>query len=160
MLSLQQLQEKFNTSFDDSKAASSNGLSSAEAAKRLVENGLNQLSPPVRRHPFLKFLDILLGLFNLLLIIAGIASYIVYALDPVASFQNVGQGGVFVSQCFFLAKSLRSCRLFLLYLGIPWWHLDWCGLYERYYRVLPAAKICRNSRIFFGKRRMIFFFYF
>lgn len=111
---------KYNTSIDLTTPAKSQGLTSAEAAKRLVEYGPNALTPPKKRNPFLRYLDFLMGLFNLLLIGAGILTvswkrekwgsrlwigsrradgvvlgdlqYIVYAVDPANNFQNVYTG--------------------------------------------------------------------
>jgi sodium/potassium-transporting ATPase subunit alpha len=57
------------------------GLTSDEAKLRLEKNGRNALSPPKKRSPFLKYLDKVCGLFNLLLILAGILAIILYFLD-------------------------------------------------------------------------------
>ncbi|KAJ1532413.1 hypothetical protein HK405_001187, partial [Cladochytrium tenue] len=89
MLNFEELKAKLSTSFNPDKPMESGGLTQAEAEKRLAENGPNSLTPPKKRHPFLKFLDILCNLFNVMLIAAGIASYILVAINYAANFQNV-----------------------------------------------------------------------
>lgn len=71
------------------KAGDSQGLTPEKAAKILSETGPNVLTPPKRRHPFLKYMDCVLSLFNLLLILAGILDYILLAIDFKANFPNV-----------------------------------------------------------------------
>ncbi|KAJ3017561.1 hypothetical protein HKX48_003484 [Thoreauomyces humboldtii] len=100
MLSLEDIQKKYDVVVSPAKPASSPGLTSAEAAKRLTEQGLNQLSPPKRRHPFLKFMDHLLGLFNLMLLASGIVSYILLAVDFESNKSNLWLGGILIAVAF------------------------------------------------------------
>ncbi|KAI8827006.1 uncharacterized protein EV422DRAFT_549544 [Fimicolochytrium jonesii] len=100
MLSIEDIQKKYNVSVDPAKPAASAGLSTAEAQKRLTEQGLNQLSPPKKRHPFLKFMDHLLGLFNLMLLAAGIAAYILFGIDTVGNKPNLWLGAILIIVAF------------------------------------------------------------
>ncbi|KNC97081.1 HAD ATPase, P-type, family IC [Spizellomyces punctatus DAOM BR117] len=99
-MTVEEVQKKYNVSFTPEKPASSQGLSAAEAAKRLEEYGPNQLSPPKKRHPFLKFLDHLLGLFNLMLLVAGVASYILLAIDFEGNKPNLWLGAILLAVAF------------------------------------------------------------
>ena len=74
--------KKYGVSINESKPAESQGLTTFDANKRLEENGPNMLTPPKKKHWFFRFLDLLLGLFNLILIFCGIANYIAYAVAP------------------------------------------------------------------------------
>ncbi|KAI9358903.1 hypothetical protein DFJ73DRAFT_135213 [Zopfochytrium polystomum] len=100
LLSLEEIQAKFETSFNTQKPAESAGLSAAVAAKRLQENGPNSLTPPKKRHPFLKFLDLLFGLFNLMLIVSGIAAYVILAIDYANNSQNTYLGAILIFVAF------------------------------------------------------------
>ncbi|KAJ3152839.1 hypothetical protein HDU89_001044 [Geranomyces variabilis] len=100
MLPIAEIQKKLSVVVTPEKPASSPGLSTAEAAKRLTEQGPNQLSPPKKRHPILKFLDHLLGLFNLMLLVAGIASYILLAIDFEGNKPNLWLGGILILVAF------------------------------------------------------------
>ncbi|KAJ1546480.1 hypothetical protein HK405_007066, partial [Cladochytrium tenue] len=100
MLNFEELKAKLSTTFNPDKPMESGGLTQAEAEKRLAENGPNSLTPPKKRHPFLKFLDILCNLFNVMLIAAGIASYILVAINYAANFQNTYLGGILIGVAF------------------------------------------------------------
>lgn len=54
----------------------------------LAHNGPNAISPPKKKSPWLQFLGRLLGLFNLLLIVSGTLSFILFAIDT-SSMVNV-----------------------------------------------------------------------
>jgi sodium/potassium-transporting ATPase subunit alpha len=99
-MTLDAVAAKYDTSINLAAPAKSMGLTSAEAAKRLVENGPNALTPAKKRSPFLRYLDFLLGLFNLLLLGAGALTYIVYGVDPVNNFQNVYTGAILFAVAF------------------------------------------------------------
>ncbi|KAG2235146.1 hypothetical protein INT48_006527 [Thamnidium elegans] len=87
---------KFDTEIDLKKASNSQGLTSQQAYNILLETGPNVLTPPKRRHPFLKYLDCVLSLFNLLLILAGILDYILLAIDFKANFPNTYLGAILI----------------------------------------------------------------
>ncbi|KAI8614826.1 hypothetical protein BC830DRAFT_1169101 [Chytriomyces sp. MP71] len=100
MLSIEEVAAKYSVAINEAKPADSQGLSAAEAAKRLAENGPNALSPPKKRHPFLRFLDILTGLFNIMLIVSGIAAYILLAIDYNDNIQNTYLGAILIGVAF------------------------------------------------------------
>ncbi|KAJ3283717.1 hypothetical protein HK104_010251 [Borealophlyctis nickersoniae] len=100
MMTIEELQKKYSVSVDTAKAAASAGLSSADAAKRLQENGPNQLSPPKKKHPIVQFLGYLCGLFNVMLLVSGILAYIMLGIDPVGNKQNTYIGAVLIGVAF------------------------------------------------------------
>jgi Cation transporter/ATPase, N-terminus len=56
LMSIQDVAARYNTSINLEKPGSSLGLTTAEAEQVLKANGLNVLTPPKKRHPFLKYL--------------------------------------------------------------------------------------------------------
>lgn len=100
MMSVEEVAAKYSTAVDAAAPARSPGLTAAEAAKRLVEYGPNALTPPKKRSPILRYLDFLMGLFNLLLIGAGVLTYVVYAVDPANNYQNVYTGAILFAVAF------------------------------------------------------------
>jgi len=99
-MTVDEVEQLWNTQVDLRQPQKSPGLTTEEAAKRLQEHGPNTLTPPRKRHWILKYLDRLLGLFNLLLIASGILTYVVYAIDPVNSSQNVYVGAILIAVAF------------------------------------------------------------
>ena len=81
--------KRYMTMINMKKPDDSFGLTAQKADQLLQEHGLNILTPPKRRHPFLKYLDYLTSLFNLLLIIAGVLEYILLGINFKNNFQNV-----------------------------------------------------------------------
>ncbi|KAJ3303844.1 hypothetical protein HDU76_005292 [Blyttiomyces sp. JEL0837] len=108
MLSIPELCAKFNTVVNLDKPGDSQGLTPELAAQRLIENGPNMLTPPKKRHPFLKFLDLLLGLFNMMLIVSGIAAYITLAID----FENNKQQ-LYIGAILILVAVMNACIEFV-----------------------------------------------
>ncbi|KAI9002514.1 hypothetical protein DFJ74DRAFT_695887 [Hyaloraphidium curvatum] len=100
LMTPEEVAAKYSTAINLTTPAQSPGLTTAEATKRLVEYGPNALTPPKKRHPILRYLDFLSGLFNVLLIGAGVLSYIVYAVDPANNFQNVYTGAILFAVAF------------------------------------------------------------
>jgi sodium/potassium-transporting ATPase subunit alpha len=100
LLTLDQISDRYKTQISVTAPGESYGLTEEAAARRLKEDGPNVLSPPKRRHPFLKYLDCLLTMFNILLIIAGILVYILYAIDPVNNQPNTYLGGILIGVAF------------------------------------------------------------
>jgi sodium/potassium-transporting ATPase subunit alpha len=80
---------RYTTHINLAKPGDSQGLTSAQAEKRLAEHGPNVLTPTKQKHPFIKFLEYLCSLFNLLLILAGVLEYILLGIDFHDNFQNV-----------------------------------------------------------------------
>ena len=80
--SVDELSLLYSVSIDSSKPAASGGLTKQQVAERLEKYGLNRLTPPKKRHPLLVYIGYVLGLFNFMLLVAGIASLIIYGLSP------------------------------------------------------------------------------
>jgi magnesium-transporting ATPase (P-type) len=57
------------------------GLTKDEHARRLVEYGLNELTPPPVRHWFLKFLDTLAGGFQIMMLVGALLCFIVVGVE-------------------------------------------------------------------------------
>lgn len=89
LLPHQDVADRYKTSINIKKADESLGLTSQQAEQLLRDHGPNVLTPPKMRHPFLKYLDCLSSLFNLLLILAGILEYILLGVNYKDNFQNV-----------------------------------------------------------------------
>lgn len=81
-LLLEELQERLGVRISTSNPAKSEGLNQEEVKKRLEAYGKNVLTPPKRKPEILKFLGGFMNFFMLLLIAAGILSFITYALSP------------------------------------------------------------------------------
>ncbi|KAF8061678.1 aminophospholipid-transporting P-type ATPase [Lyophyllum atratum] len=81
LLPFTQLEETLKTSIDLKDAASSFGLTTAEAQLRLQRDGRNILTPPTKKSALRKFLDRLLTMFNILLMIAGVLEYVLLGID-------------------------------------------------------------------------------
>ncbi|KAJ3059571.1 hypothetical protein HDU98_004442, partial [Podochytrium sp. JEL0797] len=94
MMSIPDVAAKYSVSINEAKPGDSEGLSAAEAAKRLLEYGPNCLTPPKKRHWLLRFFDILFSLFNLMLIVSGIACYILLGINYAENFQNTYLGAI------------------------------------------------------------------
>jgi sodium/potassium-transporting ATPase subunit alpha len=65
------------------------GLSAAEVAERLARDGPNMMTPPKEKSSLKLFLECLSSLFNLLLVLASIFTFILYGIDPIANGDNV-----------------------------------------------------------------------
>ncbi|KAI8378065.1 uncharacterized protein BYT42DRAFT_572603 [Radiomyces spectabilis] len=88
--------EMYHTDIDLKKPANSSGLTAEQAHHILQQTGRNVLSPTKKHHPFLKYLECVVKLFNLLLILAGILDYILLAIDFKANFQNTYLGAILI----------------------------------------------------------------
>ncbi len=73
--------QKFSTKIDLERIQKSAGLSEAEAKSRLETNGKNSITPPPKKSLWLLFLGHFANLFNVLLIVSGALSFILYAID-------------------------------------------------------------------------------
>jgi len=89
LMAHQDVAKRYKTKINMEKPEESMGLTSQQVEQLLHEHGPNVLTPPKKRHPFLKYLDCLCSLFNLLLILAGILEYILLGIDYKDNFQNV-----------------------------------------------------------------------
>ena len=88
-MSIDDVAKKYSVSINTTKASDSTGLSTEEASKRLEENGPNCLTPPKKIHPLLMYLKYVSGLFNVMLIVAGIASEILFGINKEENFSLV-----------------------------------------------------------------------
>ncbi|KAG0166327.1 hypothetical protein DFQ28_001546 [Apophysomyces sp. BC1034] len=96
LLTPEECSREYQTEINMAKPAESPGLSTEQVRRVFETAGPNQLSPPKRRHPILKYLDALSQLFNLLLVLAGILDYILLAIDFTANFQNTYLGAILI----------------------------------------------------------------
>jgi hypothetical protein len=114
LMSHQDVADRYKTKINLGKPGDSLGLTTQQAEQLLVEHGPNILTPPSRRHPFLKYLDCLRSLFNLLLILAGILEYILLGISFKNNFENVS-----VILLFILSNNPDlSCSIAYLYLDL------------------------------------------
>lgn len=60
------------------------GLTTEQVAEKTAEFGRNVLTPPPKQSAFVQYLKKVAGLFNLLLILAGILAIILYFIDTSA----------------------------------------------------------------------------
>ncbi|KAF9568135.1 hypothetical protein EC968_002993 [Mortierella alpina] len=100
MFPAEEIANRLGVSIDTAKASNSKGLDSAAAAQKLAENGPNILSPPKQISPFVKFMHCLTSLFNLMLIVAGILTYILVAIDPEGNRINIYLGAILIVVAF------------------------------------------------------------
>ncbi|RGB26460.1 hypothetical protein C1646_420642 [Rhizophagus diaphanus] len=96
----EEVAERYHVDINTSKPSESKGLNVNQAEKLLEENGPNILTPPKRKHPILKYLECLMTLFNILLILAGILMYILFAIDPANNQPNTYLGAIFLGVAF------------------------------------------------------------
>ncbi|KAI9293754.1 hypothetical protein K502DRAFT_293275 [Neoconidiobolus thromboides FSU 785] len=96
LLPLEDVCKKFETSVNPSKPAESQGLSLEKIEKAKEIYGPNTLSPAKRKHPIVRFLECLLNLFNVLLILAGLMTFIIFAIDPINNFSSSYVGAILV----------------------------------------------------------------
>ncbi|KAJ1857852.1 hypothetical protein GGH12_001387 [Coemansia sp. RSA 1822] len=100
LLSLEQVCTKYSVQVNAARPQDSFGLGNAQAAKLLVDNGPNTLTPPKRKSALQKYIICLTSLFNLMLIAAGILVYIVLAIDYKDNKANVYMGAILIGVAF------------------------------------------------------------
>ncbi|GJJ11896.1 hypothetical protein Clacol_006134 [Clathrus columnatus] len=98
--SLEDLENVLVTSFVTKEPAASPGLHPKEAAERLLRDGKNILTPPKKKSAFMKYLDCLKNMFNILLILAGILEYVLLGINFEANFANTYLGGILIAVAF------------------------------------------------------------
>lgn len=81
MKSIEEVAEEFKTKIDLNRLQRSSGLSNEEAQKLLTENGPNCITPPPKKSLIILFFSHFGNLFNVLLLISGGLSFILYAID-------------------------------------------------------------------------------
>lgn len=94
-MTAEQVAAKFGTHLDISDIKASMGLTSTAAADRLKLEGANALTPPKKKPLWLLYLMHFTQLFNVLLIMSGILSFILYAIDNSTN-TNVAQLTAFI----------------------------------------------------------------
>ncbi|KAJ3409277.1 hypothetical protein HDV05_004541 [Chytridiales sp. JEL 0842] len=100
LMSVAKVVERYGTDVSEKKPASSMGLHPTIAAERLASHGPNILPPPKRKSWVVKFIECLLSLFNIMLLLAGLATYVLFIWDPKENFQNSYIGGILVGVAF------------------------------------------------------------
>ena len=80
--SLADLQAKLDIHLDLTNLEKSPGLTYQEAQRRLEQYGPNQLTPPLTKPDWLRFIEKFLDPFMLLLELAAVLSFILYAIQP------------------------------------------------------------------------------
>jgi sodium/potassium-transporting ATPase subunit alpha len=88
LMTHEEVVEPKKTKIDMEKPGDSFGVTSEQATQLLKEHGLDILTEPSRRHPFLEYLDSLTSLFNLLLVFVGFLKYILLGINYHDNFQN------------------------------------------------------------------------
>lgn len=89
MLSVDEVADMYKTEVNQQKPESSIGLRAGVASDLLQKYGPNVLKPPKKKHWTLVFMECLCDLFNIMLLIAGFVTYVLFIMDPVNNFQNV-----------------------------------------------------------------------
>ncbi|KAG0092103.1 hypothetical protein BGZ93_003295 [Podila epicladia] len=97
---IEEIAARHGVSIDTANASNSKGLDSQVASQRLAENGPNILSPPKKVSPLVRFLHCLTSLFNLMLILAGVLTYALVAVDPEANRINIYLGAILIIVAF------------------------------------------------------------
>ncbi|KAJ1512664.1 hypothetical protein HMI54_014865 [Coelomomyces lativittatus] len=80
-LSIDEVAKKYNVDVNAEQPTASKGLAHTEAQERLNAQGLNVLSPPPTQSALVRFLKFFLSMFNILLIVAGLCSFFLYAIE-------------------------------------------------------------------------------
>ncbi|KAJ1567292.1 hypothetical protein HK405_006463 [Cladochytrium tenue] len=91
---------KHATEVDAVRPAASMGLRAGVATERLAVHGPNVLSPPKKKHWLVRFLECLLNLFNIMLLLAGFGTYVLFVMDPINNFQNSYIGAILIGVAF------------------------------------------------------------
>ncbi|KAI1329796.1 hypothetical protein F5Y16DRAFT_365318 [Xylariaceae sp. FL0255] len=96
LLPIQEVVARYKTDINLEKPDRSSGLTTDKVQEASAQYGANVLTPPKKRHPFLKYLDKLRSLFNLLLIVAGVLEYILLGINYKENFQNTYLGAILI----------------------------------------------------------------
>ncbi|KAI9297033.1 hypothetical protein K502DRAFT_323467 [Neoconidiobolus thromboides FSU 785] len=96
LLSVEEVIKRYETSININKPAESHGLGEEQIKKGREVYGPNLLSPAKRKHPFVRFLECLGNLFNVLMILAGLMTFIIFAIDPANNFSSSYVGAILV----------------------------------------------------------------
>ncbi|KAI9297875.1 calcium ATPase [Neoconidiobolus thromboides FSU 785] len=96
LLPLDEVCKKFETNVNQGKPADSQGLTPEKIQKAKEVYGPNTLSPAKRKHPIVRFLECLGNLFNVLLVLAGIMTFVIFGIDTVDNFSSSYIGAILV----------------------------------------------------------------
>jgi magnesium-transporting ATPase (P-type) len=130
MHSPKEIAELYKVDINIINASNSQGLTEDQASKLLELNGPNVLTPPKKKHPFIKYLECLSTLFNVLLIFAGILMYIVFGIDREANQSNVSILFLFIFILFYITNVLvliLSINLLMNKYNYCYIVLSWCN---------------------------------
>ncbi|KAJ3008156.1 UNVERIFIED_CONTAM: hypothetical protein HDU68_003211, partial [Siphonaria sp. JEL0065] len=88
-LPLEVLVERYKTSANVKSPQHSQGLTHTAAKELLSQYGKNMLPKPKKESAFYRFFMCITNLFNLLLLLGGLAYILLYIFDPLENFSNV-----------------------------------------------------------------------
>ncbi|KND04182.1 Na,H/K antiporter P-type ATPase, alpha subunit [Spizellomyces punctatus DAOM BR117] len=151
LLSFEEIQKLHKTSFDARKPVASAGLTPTEVTQRQAEHGPNILTPPKQKSLLLLYLECLANLFNLLLLIAGVFTYILYGIDPVGNYLNLYVGAILLGvallnafiEFYQLQKSAAILRSFMNMVPMKGHAIRGSALVD-----LPAAELVVGDIVF------------
>lgn len=81
LLEPEQVAERYNCRVNFLSVPQSQGLTEGLVKERLARDGRNELSPPKKTHPAIKYLKKLFGIFNSMLIVSSILGFVLYIID-------------------------------------------------------------------------------
>eukprot|EP00842_Homolaphlyctis_polyrhiza_P006751 jgi/Hompol1/7077/HPOL_005190-RA len=100
LMDLHDVCKKHRTTVNFVKPSQSVGLRPGEATEKMAVYGPNAMTPPKRKHWTIKFLECLGSLFNVMLIAAGVAEWILFFLDQINNFENTYIGSILIGIAF------------------------------------------------------------
>ncbi|KAJ3091009.1 hypothetical protein HK102_001963 [Quaeritorhiza haematococci] len=100
LLPLSEICARYETQAKPTKPLESQGLTAEQVQARTAKHGKNTLAPPKRKPWYLRFLECLANLFNILLMAAGSGNLILYWIDSTANFSNSYIGGILIGVAF------------------------------------------------------------
>lgn len=103
-MSISDVLARYGTVFNAVHLQQSYGLSSGDCSNRLLQFGSNQLTRTAETSSIALFLQHLLGLFNLMLIVSGLLSIVLFILDT-HSMMNLFLG------CFILVVAIINAAI-------------------------------------------------
>jgi magnesium-transporting ATPase (P-type) len=89
LMQLDDIVLKYETQVNSEVPTHSQGLSDKQVTSRTNEYGENKLKPLKRTAWYLKLIECITGVFNVLLIVAGLATLSLYWFNPIEYFNNV-----------------------------------------------------------------------
>eukprot|EP00762_Andalucia_godoyi_P004318 ANDGO_05481.mRNA.1 Sodium/potassium-transporting ATPase subunit alpha len=114
-MTVEQISKLFVVGVDPDDVAQSDGLTEDVAAQRLTQFGRNALTPPKKQPLVLQFLGHCTDLFSIMLLAAGILSFVLLSLDP-SALVNVWLGVVlfivvFINACIGFVQERKSSKI-------------------------------------------------